>query len=218
MSVRALVRAWNEFFFAPISPTSIGLFRILYGTLVILDLILMYTDWLTWFGMRGILSVGTMHQMEPGTRINLFTLIPRSDSWVEAFFWISLASAILLTIGLFTRVSSLAVFLCLTSIQERNLYIINSGDQLIRVIGFFLIFAPAEVALSFDRLIRLWKGADTFDIRPRSPWAQRMIQFEAALVYLATFLTKLQGTSWVNGTALYYVFHVDQFHRFPLPS
>ena len=28
----------------------------------------------------------------------------------------------------------------------------------------------------------------------------------------------MQGAPWIQGTALYYVYHLDEFHRFPLPS
>jgi hypothetical protein len=55
-------------------------------------------------------------------------------------------------------------------------------------------------------------------IQPRSPWAQRMIQFELALLYFAFICWKVRGAPWVQGTALYYVYHLDELHRFPVPS
>jgi len=48
MSLRSLVQAWNEFFFTPQPPTSIALFRILYGMLLIANLALLRPDWLAW--------------------------------------------------------------------------------------------------------------------------------------------------------------------------
>src|SRR4029077_5249801 len=48
--------------------------------------------------------------------------------------------------------------------------------------------------------------------------AQRMIQFELSLLYFVTFCWKVQGVPWIQGTALYYVFHLDELQRFPLPS
>ncbi len=216
--VRRVARAWNNFFFTPQRATSIALFRILYGLIVIVDLLLLFPDWLTCFGPHGLLGLETMHRMEPGPRLNLFTLLPQSDAWVLAFFWVFLLCAVLLTIGFETRLASVATFLCLASIQQRNLYIINSGDQLLRVIGFFLMFAPAGAALSVDRLIRIWRGVEGPEPQPRMPWARRMIQFQLALVYFATFVLKMEGPDWRDGTALYYVLHLDQFRRFPLPS
>lgn len=217
MSVRTLAAAWNRFFFAPQSPLPIALFRILYGCLVIANLILLYPDWLTWFGTRGWVSMPTMRALEPGVRLNLFTVMPADDSWIHGLFWVFMIAAVLLALGLFTRISSVVVFLCLISIDQRNLYILHGGDTFMRVAGFFLIFAPAGAALSLDRLIRIRKGKESEAIRPRPPWAQRMIQFELALLYFVTFCWKASGETWVNGTAMFYVMHLDELRRFPVP-
>ena len=218
MRLKSLLDAWNSFFFAPQSPLPIALFRILYGLLVVATLLLLRPDWLTWFGTHSWVSLSTMHTLEPGPRLNLFMIIPQNDTWIEALFWVFLASAGLLTVGLFTRFNSLLVFLCLTSIQQRNLYVTSGGDTFLRLAGFFLIFAPAGAALSIDRLIRIRRGKEGASILPRSPWAQRMIQFELALLYFSSFCWKVQGVPWIQGTALYYVYHLDEFHRFPVPS
>jgi hypothetical protein len=129
-----------------------------------------------------------------------------------------LGSTILLTIGFLTRFNSLIVFLCLTSIQQRNLYIIHGGDTFLRVAGFFLIFAPAGAALSVDRTVRIKRGKEDATAVPRSPWAQRMIQFELALLYFVTFCWKVKGAPWLQGTATYYIYHLEELKRFPVPS
>jgi hypothetical protein len=217
MKLSSLLKAWNTFFFEPQSPIPIALFRVIYGALVVATLVLLHPDWLAWYGAHAWISLPTMQRVEPGTRLNLFAVIPQSDRWIEALFWVFLGSAILLTLGFLTRPNSLIVFLCLTSIQQRNLYITHGGDTFLRVAGFFLIFAPAGAALSVDRLIRVWRGKEDTAIQSRSLWAQRMIQIELALVYFAAFCSKAQGSPWVDGTALYYVYHLDEIRRFPVP-
>jgi Vitamin K-dependent gamma-carboxylase len=218
MTLRSLVAGWNEFFFAPQSPTPVALFRILYGCMVIATLMLLRPDWLTWYGAHAWISLATIRQIEPGMRLNVFTIIPQNDAWINAFFWIFLASAILLTVGFWTRVNTVLVFLSLASIHQRNLYINHGGDTFLRVAGFFLIFAPAGAAFSIDRLLRVRKGKESAEIQPRSPWAQRMIQIELALVYLTSFWWKSMGAPWVDGTALFYVVHLDEVRRFPIPG
>ena len=159
-----------------------------------------------------------MSQVEPGARLNLFAVIPETEGWINALFWFFLASAALLSIGFLTRLNSVIVFICLASIQQRNLFMLQGGDTFLRVTGFFLIFAPAGAALSLDRIIRVWRGKEDPQINPRSPWAQRMMQFELALVYFAGFCWKVKGVTWLQGTALYYVYHLDSLKRFPVPS
>jgi hypothetical protein len=218
VNFRFVSEAWNRFFFAPQLPTPVALFRILYGVMAIATLILLRPDWLAWYGPHSWMSLSTMHEMEPGMRLNVFAVIPQTNAAIEALFWIALASAILLTIGLFTRVNTIIVFLCLASIDQRNLNILNGGDTFLRVAGFFLVFAPAGAAFSVDRLIRMRRGREPAEIPTSSPWAQRMIQIELALVYFVSFCWKIQGPSWIHGTALYYVYHLDEIQRFPVPQ
>ena len=97
--------AWNRFFFARQSPVPIALFRIAYGVSVIATLLLLHSDWLSWFGTHAWISLSTMQTIEPGRRLNLFAIIPQNDAWIEALFWVFLASATMLTVGLFARVN-----------------------------------------------------------------------------------------------------------------
>ena len=218
MILKGIRRTWDSFFFTPQSPVPIAVFRILYGICVSLTLLLLYPDWLEWLGVHAWVSENTMKILEPGPRINLFTLLPQNDHWVAAFFWVSLAFAILLTVGLWTPISSVAVFLCVVSINQRALPITHGGDKFLRAAGFFLMFAPAGAALSLDRIIRVRRKLEGPDIEPRAPWAQRMIQFELALLYFTSFLWKLKGHAWLDGSALFYVVHMHDMARFPIPS
>jgi hypothetical protein len=217
--VAAPIAAWSRFFFAPQSPLNIGAFRIVYGALVAITILLMHADWLSWYGPHSWITAATMHVVEPGTRINLFDILPATDSATSVFFWIFLAAALCLAAGFCTRAASIVVYLCLTSIDQRNLFILHGGDTFLRVSGFFLIFAPAGDALSVDRWLRIRRGRESADeLKPRAPCAQRMIQLELAFMYLISFWWKLKGGAWLDGTALYYVFHLDEFQRFPVPQ
>jgi len=218
MILRSALRAWTEFFFTEQSPLPIAVFRILYGIAVIATLLLLRPDWLAWYGVDGWVSFATALKLEPGPRLNLFLLIPQNNAWINGFFWVFLASAILLTTGLLTRLNSVLIFICLASLQQRNLYILHGGDTFLRLAGFFLMFAPAGAALSLDRLVRVRLGKEPAAIQPRSPWAQRMIQLQLSVLYLASFLAKIEGAPWLQGTALFYVYHLDELRRFRLPS
>src|SRR6202035_5727858 len=214
----AILTAWNRFFFAERSPRPLALFRIAYGLVVVSTLVLLKPDWLTWYGTHAWISLNTMRELEPGIRLNLFTVIPQDDRWIIALFWVFLGSAVMLTVGLLSRTNSLIVYSCLASIQQRNLHITHGGDTFLRVAGVFLILAPAGAALSVDRLIRVWRGREQVEVQARRLWAQRMIQIELSLMYVATFCWKLKGPSWIDGSALFYVYHLLELERFPVPS
>jgi hypothetical protein len=225
MTARTLLRAWNEFFFAPQSPTPIALYRILYGALNIANLLLMHGDWLTWFGPRGAVSaevVGHVQIPPPGINpwppFGFMSLLPHSDAAVMTFYWVFLVFAICLMIGCLSRLSSIVVYVCLVSIQARDPFIMNGGDDLLRVTGLFLIFAPTGAAMSVDRLLRIWRGREGLAVSPRSPWAQRMIQIQTAIMYIGTFWWKTLGVTWLNGTAVHYALGRTDLRNFPVPG
>ena len=217
-AVRSLVRSWNSFFFTPQSATPIGLYRIVYGLIVITDLLLQRGDWLAWYGVNGFVRFETLLKITPRRNLGLFAIIPQDDSWIQAFFWIFVVFAVFLTVGFLSRFSSVVVFVCFSSILRRNGYIIHSGDTLLRATGFFLMFAPTGAALSVDRLLRLWRGSEGLEKEPCWPWAQRMIQIQMSLMYFSTFAWKTIGSDWRDGSALYYTTRLLQFQRFPTPT
>jgi hypothetical protein len=45
-----------------------------------------------------------------------------------------------------------------------------------------------------------------------------MIQIQLSLIYLSAFLVKAKAPTWLHGSALFYVYHLDELRRFPLPS
>ena len=210
--------SWNDFFFTPLPATPIALYRILYGLLILADLTLLHGDWLAWYGARGLVSIDSFRRMSGGASLNVFLMMPQSDAWVEGFFWVFLLFAFFLSVGFLSRCSSWVVFLCLSSIERRNWYILNSGDTLLLVMGFFLLFAPTGAAISIDRLVRIWRGREGAQVRLCSPWAQRMIQIQTAVVYFSTFCWKTVGTDWTAGTAVYYTSRLTEFQRFPMPT
>jgi hypothetical protein len=218
MTVAGMIRKWNSFFFDVASPMPVALYRIFFGILNILNLWLMSPDWLAYFGPHSIVTRDTMRRLTLGPRINLLVHLPDSPFVVNTFFWVFIAVAVLVTIGFMTRLATIVLYLCLMSLQMRNVYILNGGDTLLRVCGFFLMFAPAGAAISVDRLLRIWRGAEGVAIPESSPWAQRLLQIQASIVYFTTFWWKTLGKTWMAGTAVYYALHLQEIGRFPIPG
>ncbi|HLK68171.1 MAG TPA: HTTM domain-containing protein [Bryobacteraceae bacterium] len=206
----------ERFFFAPQRPTALAVYRIVFAAIVLLNLFLSYSDWLVWFGSGGILTLDSL----PGrsARFGVFALWPHSDAAVMLLFWIIALFAGFLLVGFLSRTSSVVVFLALLSLHKRNPMILSGGDVLLRLDAFFLMFAPCGAALSMDRWIRQHRVGRVQERMLIAPWAVRMIQMQTALVYLSTFIWKLRGHTWIDGTALYYVLHLTEFKQFAVPG
>ena len=142
MTLRSIVQSWNEFFFKPQSPTPIALFRILYGLLTIANLLMLRPEWLMWYGPHVKRVLGNHNGAS--LHFNFFESLPQTDFAINAFFWFFLLVAICLTVGFMTRFSRVAVYLCLLSVHARNPFILNGGDVLMRVTGFFLMLCTGS--------------------------------------------------------------------------
>ena len=211
----AFANAWNRFFFTPQRATVLGLYRVVFAAIVLLDLFLLRPDWLTWFGADGLLTMGSL----PGraAKLNLFALWHQNAA-ISGLFWVFVVFACCLLVGFMSRFSSVMVFVALLSMHKRNPMILSGGDTLLRLDAFFLMFAPTGAAFSVDRLIQRYRRGQWQEPRLVLPWAQRMIQIQTTLVYLSTFYWKLLGHTWIDGTALYYVLHLTEFRQFAVPG
>ena len=219
MTIRELRASVGEFFFKPISPYPLGVFRIAFGLCVCATLLLLHGDWLAWFGVHGWINMDTIEKAESGFRLNLFTALPADDTWYTGLYWLLLISSVALTLGIWARLSSIVVFLGLNSLNQRMPLILHGGDTFLRISAFFLMFAPSGAALSLDAAIKnaigLSRAANATRI---SPLAQRLIQYQLAVVYLMSFWWKVNGKAWRNGTALFYVVNLREIQRFPIPG
>ena len=220
MTFRRLWRRWDHFLFSPISPIPVAIYRILLGSLVLTSGILLLPDLETWYGANGVLppDIAQGYLRTPGP--NPLLRVGSETRWLYAFFAAHLAAAACLTFGLYTRLSSFAVFVGLVFLHRRNPLILNGGDTFMRLAAFYLVFSPAGRALSIDRWLRVRRGLESAGQppAPAAPWAQRLIQMQLAIAYFVTAWWKLGGPQWVNGMAVYYVVHLQEFRRFPLPS
>ena len=112
--------------------------------------------------------------------------------------------------------AAVVVFVGVLSLERRNPFVFNSGDGLIRVIAFYLMFAPSGESLSLDR----WRRArETFwEFPARAPWALRLMQVQLSILYLASVWAKLAGETWNNGTAVSYALRLEDLQRFEPPT
>ena len=218
MTFRRVLRAWDRFLFEPISPVPLAVYRILFGSLVILNALLLLPELPFLFGETGILPLDVSRKFAPPPRLNVLAWLPNTPGSLYAFFAVYLLAAVCLTAGFLTRLASALVFVGIVSLHHRNPVILNGGDTILRLSAFYLMLAPAGRALSVDRWLRVRRGKEPpGEPPPIEPWAQRLIQIQLSIAYLATVWWKLAGFTWIDGTAVYYATRIREFDRFPVP-
>jgi hypothetical protein len=229
------LRALDRYWFGYGSPTAIGVFRILIGTLALVNLLMIAIDFDAWFTERGFVPQRIATQwIQPVERTFLlsgqeWTLpfsVPRlnllsgvTDTSVAlAFYALVTLAALFTALGLWTRVSTILLAIGIVTLHHRNALILHGGDSVLRICVLYLAIAPSGASCSLDRVLGLWRGK----IEPApalvSMWPQRLIAVNLALIYLTSTWHKSFGHFWRDGTAAWYPARLNEFVRFPYPS
>jgi len=213
-----LVPYWNRFFFEPIPATPLALFRIAFGTVVLVNMALLAPDTLVWYGERGTLPPEFAAQIINWPHVSLFSVLPAGDAAAWGVMIGTLAAAACVLAGWQTRLASILLWLCLVSFHQRNSFLLNSSDTLLRNLAFLMMFAPSGRALSLDRVLRRRRGREAPGPALIVPWAQRLLQIQVCVMYLSTVLWKISGPMWIDGTAVYYSLGLEEFAHYPIPD
>lgn len=217
MTLSALRSAWNRFFHEPTPATTLGVYRILFGLMLLTYAALISSDLLIWYGDKGVLPLAESKFTPGGQGLNVLHWLPNTDGAVKAFFGLFVLAAFCVTIGFQTRLASIIAWVALVSFHHRNVMLLHSGDFFLRIVAFWMMFADSGRAFSLDRLIRIARGKETAEPRMVTPWPMRMIQLQVCMLYFDAFLWKIRGETWMNGLAIYYSSRLVEFYRFPTP-
>jgi hypothetical protein len=213
--VKAMKQAYgavDNFFFAKTSPANLALMRIAVGLLVLFTAILMVPDLQTLFGPDAVVTLPTVQKWYGCPHFSFLYQFPNSTEAVT-FTWLALVwSSVALTFGWHTRTSAMLVLLCLASFHHRDPFAVHSGDTLLRLFSFLLIFSAAGSMYSID-------ASDNKSGEPPrvSIWPQRLIQLQLCGMYAQAFFCKVIGPTWQDGSALYWILKLEDYARFTLP-
>jgi hypothetical protein len=203
--VSALGNGWNRFWFERRSIAPLVLLRSAFGFLVFLWAVSIAGDATTFFGHDGVL--GNYPTRPAGWNLlELWT----SDTAVIVLVTAIALGGLCLAVGVASRPASVVVFAGIISMAERNPWIGNGGDGLLRALAFYVMVAAFATG-------GFAPGRGQPYAR-RAVWPLRLIQVQMSVLYLATVWAKLRGTTWPHGTAVGYAFRFEDLGRFPLPD
>ncbi|WP_373998068.1 HTTM domain-containing protein [Bdellovibrio bacteriovorus] len=218
MKLTTITSSLNDFFFKPQPVHSVAILRIAFGVILLINWFMMWSHLDIFWGVDGLLSLPTALKFSHGFRFNLFELFPNQAGVAELLALLNLLGAIGVLLGCFTRTSIAIAFFTLLSFHNRNVFVLNSSDVVIRNFLFLLFFTPAGALYSFDRWLLIKRKKLAADTVPeKAPWALRLIQIQFSVIYIATVMFKMKGPLWADGTAVYIATRLDEFMRVPLP-
>ncbi|MVN74709.1 hypothetical protein GO988_00035 [Hymenobacter sp. HMF4947] len=182
-----------------------ALLRMGTAAVVLLDLAIRSTDLEAHYANMGVLPFSAV--LEHAWTPYQFSLHGASGLWqVQAvLFGLAAVVAGALLLGYHTRLATLASWVLLVSLQNRNPLIGQGGDDLLRMLLFWGFFLPWGRVWSWDA------GGRPLPARLDYASAATVAYVvQLALLYWCTALLK-RGPEWQHdGTALYYALSLDQ--------
>lgn len=208
-----LIRAIDKFFFKKEDCSTIGLVRIFTAVVILLALINDLPFAADYYSDNGVIS-GHIDILRSEYRFSILDELGSPES-VYFFYLILIISTIMLLVGKYTRASAIISFVLLASFHEKNVFILDSAETLMRLMVFYLALAPSSKYFSLDAIKkRRSLTPEDFKRWQKGPiWTRRLMQIQLAVVYLFAFLPKT-GITWKSGTAIYYFLSNHHFARF----
>jgi len=129
---------------------ALALMRIGIALVVLVDLFIRGSDLSAHYTNHGVWPSHLIHSF--GWQSGFWTIHHLYDSYIWLVFLISLhaLAAILLLLGYKTRFVTIIVWLLTISLHNRNLFILQSGDDLLRLVLLWGFFLPWHHRYSLD--------------------------------------------------------------------
>lgn len=199
--------------------------RIIYGLVIVLFV-------LANFARRDYLwgsASGWVKPIEPSTQWAVpFTFYSSSDpEWLFTLKFLLLGVAgLALLLGWHSRISAIVVLYLYISLVTTNPVATDQTDNALRIILFYFLFTDMSAHWSLDarrRRIQDAKGGR----RRLMPWwfsnilhngAIIAVAMQIFIIYVVAGLSKVKGSQWQDGTAVYYPLHLDSLSPWPALS
>tara|TARA_R110002096_G_scaffold16106_14_gene55043 strand:+ start:1293 stop:2951 length:1659 start_codon:yes stop_codon:yes gene_type:complete len=194
---------------------SVALFRICLGLILLVDLFVRSADLGVFYTDAGVLPrADLLADFQRSNWLYSVHLMSGGAIFQLLLFVVAGIAAACMTLGYRTKTAALVSFFLLCSLQNRNPYILQGGDALLRVMHFWALFLPLGLRWSLDSRNREW--APPVGVSMRNPdqvvsIASAAILFQVAFMYWFTAGLKSDPIWWRDGLGIYYALNVDQF-------
>lgn len=203
------LEGWNRFWFRSTDPATLGVIRILAGSMLFYTHLVWSFRLTDFFGANGLVSQEAVQQVR--TSQYAWTVYHGIESPLVIWGIHSIALIILalFTVGFMTRITSFLTFFITVSYANRVPVALFGLDQINGMLALYLMLGPSGAVFSIDRwIVRSRAGGREQPIQ----WSIaanisiRLIQIHMCVIYFFAGCGKLFGETWWSGTALWLAF------------
>lgn len=217
--IRGILSAWNRFWFTPSDPHTLALIRILAGGMLFYTHLVWSIDLIEFLGPHSWIPSETSMRLQQETHAwsHLWHIESPSLLWTQHI--IGLIVFAMLTVGLFSRTTSIVACLFTISYCHRLHGALFGLDQVNAMLALYLMVGPCGAVYSVDRwLARRRAGGQATELAPSVSGniAIRLIQLHMCVIYLFGGIAKMRGEMWWDGTAVWYSISNLEYQSFDM--
>lgn len=205
MTVARFIKAWDRFFFAPVSPYPLILFRVCFGMIVFFHAFYTFPNVELWLGSNGMMPVQSALALSTGWKYLLIRLFELTGISPKTYSVIYGLAGLALSFGIYARISAFIIYICFAYLFARMPGMTFATDELIWLYSMIFMFAPQPEPIFSKRKSK----TQTIPY-----WPIRLIQIHLSWIYVLSVWGKISGKGWVDGTAIYYVMQYEFIRRF----
>jgi hypothetical protein len=201
----------SEWWTKPVPAEPLAALRIGVGAAMIVDILFIYLPAAgDFFGRTSMGSPNMVADMAvaPAWPYSLAGSLENPWLWKGILLLWCLAS-IGVMLGYWTRVATVVAWLLAMCVSASNPWLRNSGDSVLLITLFYLMFCPSNAMWSLDRPRR--GAGDELVLIP--PWPLRLLFLQLCVIYFMNGVLKLTEPSWRDGNALYYIMRGAAYTR-----
>ena len=185
--------------------------RIGIALVILVDLLIRISDLEAFYSDTGVLPLEALFRN--GWNQYFVSIHTISGLWQIqlVLFILSFFCALMLLMGYRTQLFTVLSWFLLLSLHNRNGFILQGGDDLLRMVLFWAMFIPWGARYSYDRIRSSNINGDV-----ALPTSIALFAYVLQISYLYTGSALLKGPEWSSEfTALYYTYSLDQI-AYPL--
>lgn len=201
-------RGWNSFWFTPQDPATLSLIRIATGAMLTYTHLVWMSQSANFFGESAWLDQEAVNSLVGSNMHWTPFWLAESTGTLWLLHGFTLAVCVALMVGFQTRVASVCAWFMTISYAHRLPTALYGLDQINGFLSMYLMFGDSGARYSIDALLKKRRYADSAvlsNVRPGvgTNIAIRLIQVHLCVLYFFSGISKLQGETWWDGSALW---------------
>lgn len=217
--IRDALGSWNRFWFEPSDPHTLSLIRILGGGMLFYTHLVWSIDLLAFLGPDSWIPSEVSMRLQEGTYAwsHLWYIESPALLWAQHIF--ALIVFAMLTLGVFTRASSVLACLLAISYCHRLEGALFGLDQVNAMLAMYLMIGPCGAVYSIDHWLANRMAGEGREPPPPTVScnvAIRLIQLHMCIIYLFGGISKMRGDMWWDGTAVWYAISNPEYQSFDM--